>query len=150
DQATRPTLKTSRSNPSDRETFMTSLRVHLGERCYDVHVTSADRAGLGPFARQRLHGTLAFVVSDGHVSPHADAVEETLAAAGFHVQTTVVPPGESHKSLEMASFLYDALAEVHADRKTAVVAVGGGVIGDLAGFVAATYARGLPLLMVPT
>src|SRR5205807_8227224 len=62
----------------------------------------------------------------------------------------VLPSGERQKCLSMASHLYDRLAEVGADRKTLVVAVGGGVIGDLAGFVAATYARGLPLLMVPT
>src|SRR5205807_6835127 len=60
------------------------------------------------------------------------------------------PSGEGQKSLEVARELYDALIDLPADRRTLVVAVGGGVIGDLAGFVAATYARGLPLLMVPT
>jgi 3-dehydroquinate synthase len=62
----------------------------------------------------------------------------------------VLPPGEGQKALATASGLYDRLVELNADRQTLVVAVGGGVIGDLAGFVAATYARGLPLLMVPT
>src|SRR5207245_10093695 len=60
------------------------------------------------------------------------------------------PSGEGQKSLEVARELYDALIDLPADRRTLVVAVGGGVIGDLAGFVASTYARGLPLLMVPT
>jgi 3-dehydroquinate synthase len=129
---------------------MTTLRVHLGERSYDVHVTSADRDGFGPFVRQRVKGTLAFVVTDEHVAAHADVVADALAGAGFQTTTTVLPPGESHKSLEMASFLYDQLADARADRQTAVVPVGGGVVGDLAGFVAATFARGLPLLMVPT
>jgi 3-dehydroquinate synthase len=129
---------------------MRTIRVNLGERSYDVHVTSADRAGVGPFVRQRLPGTLAFLVTDEHVAEHADAVADALAAVGFQTTTAVLPPGESHKSLEMASFLYDQLAEARADRKTAVVPVGGGVVGDLAGFVAATFARGLPLLMVPT
>ena len=129
---------------------MTTLRVHLGERSYDVHVTSGDHAGFGPFVRQRVKGTLAFVVTDEHVAAHADVVADAIAGAGFQTTTTVLPPGESHKSLEMASFLYDQLAEARADRHTAVVPVGGGVVGDLAGFVAATFARGLPLLMVPT
>src|SRR5206468_2122962 len=62
----------------------------------------------------------------------------------------VLPPGEASKCLEQASRLFDALIAMKADRHTCVVALGGGVIGDLAGFVAATYARGLPLLMVPT
>ncbi len=59
-------------------------------------------------------------------------------------------PGEASKSLAGASRLYDELVSLKADRHTAIVAVGGGVIGDLAGFVAATYARGVPLVMVPT
>src|SRR5205823_9214828 len=62
----------------------------------------------------------------------------------------VLPPGEAQKCLVVASQLYDWFADNQADRRTLVVAVGGGVIGDLAGFVAATYARGLDLLMVPT
>src|SRR5204862_3842931 len=62
----------------------------------------------------------------------------------------VVPPGEPSKSLDRAADLYDDLVRIRADRHTAVVALGGGVIGDLSGFVAATFARGLPLLMVPT
>ena len=62
----------------------------------------------------------------------------------------MLPPGEAQKALAVAARLYDRLADLNADRKTLVVAVGGGVIGDLAGFVAATFNRGLPLLMVPT
>jgi 3-dehydroquinate synthase len=129
---------------------MTTLRVNLGERGYDIHVTSGDRHGLGPFARQRSGGTTAFVVSDEHVGEHADRAADSLAAAGFHPVMAVLPSGEAQKALPIASYLYDGLAEVQADRKTLVVAVGGGVIGDLAGFVAATYNRGLDLLMVPT
>jgi 3-dehydroquinate synthase len=127
-----------------------NIRVNLGERSYDIVVTSDDRAGLGPFARQRARGTLAFLVTDEHVQPHATASAASLEAAGFRCHLAVLPPGETQKSLAAASGLYDELVEQQADRKTLVVAVGGGVIGDLAGFVAATYARGLPLLMVPT
>src|SRR5204863_2277415 len=61
-----------------------------------------------------------------------------------------IPAGEESKSLTQAAKLYDALYDLAADRQTAVVAVGGGVVGDLAGFAAATYNRGLPLVMVPT
>ncbi len=129
---------------------MTTIRVQLGERSYDIRIVSDDRRGLGPFARERCRGSLAFVVSDEHVSAHADAAADALAAAGFRIATSVLPSGEAQKSLVTAAHLYDGLAEIQADRRTLVVAVGGGVIGDVAGFVAATYNRGLPLLMVPT
>ncbi len=129
---------------------MPTVRVNLGLRSYDIAVTSTDLAGVGPFARQRTSGVFAFLVTDEHVQPHAAAVGAALNAAGFQCNTAVLPSGEARKSLTVASQLYDRLAQIPADRKTLVVAVGGGVIGDLAGFVAATYARGLPLLMVPT
>jgi 3-dehydroquinate synthase len=129
---------------------MANIHVNLGSRSYDIHITAGDRRGLGSFARERCRGKLAFVVSDEHVQVQADQVADTLAAAGFQPAMAVLPAGEVHKCLATAAYLYDGLAEVQADRKTLVVAVGGGVIGDLAGFVAATFVRGLPLLMVPT
>jgi 3-dehydroquinate synthase len=127
-----------------------TVRVNLGPRSYDVVVATADSAGFGAFAQQRAAGKLALVVCDEHVSEHADRVADALAVVGIRPLIAVLPSGERQKCLSMAAHLYDRLAEVEADRKTLVVAVGGGVIGDLAGFVAATYARGLPLLMVPT
>ena len=127
-----------------------SVHVNLAERSYDIAVTSGDPVGLGPFARARARGQLAFLVSDTNVATHAATAATALNTAGFQTGQAILPPGEAQKSLTVASGLYDRLAEVHADRRTLVVAVGGGVIGDLAGFVAATYNRGLPLLMVPT
>jgi 3-dehydroquinate synthase len=129
---------------------MLTVRVQLGERSYDIAVTSADGPALGPFARERSRAGLAFVVTDQHVRTHAEGAATALQAGGFRVSTAVLPAGEAQKALPVASQLYDRLADLHADRKTLVVAVGGGVVGDLAGFVAATYNRGLPLLMVPT
>src|SRR5439155_7813815 len=73
-----------------------------------------------------------------------------VQSIGFQTRLKVLPSGEGQKSLSVASQLYDWLVDLPADRKTPVVAVGGGVVGDLAGFAAATYNRGLPLLMVPT
>src|SRR5216683_1624775 len=128
----------------------TTIRVNLGDRGYDIVITSQDPAGLGPFARQRCRGTNAIVVTDQNVEQLAKGAMASLQAAGFQTTLAILPPGEAQKSLSVASGLYDRLVEMHADRDTLIVAVGGGVIGDLAGFVAATYARGLPLLMVPT
>ena len=123
----------------------------LGPRSYPVTLTTADPTGLGPFARAvAARSALAFVVADGNVAAHAAAVTAALEAAGFRTYAHAVPAGEATKSVASAAALYDLLAEQAADRRTLVVAVGGGVVGDLAGFVAATYNRGLPLLMVPT
>jgi 3-dehydroquinate synthase len=129
---------------------MESVRVQLGERGYDIVVTSGEVTGLGSFARQRAKGGRAFIVTDEHVIEHADKVAASLGDSGFDPLIVSLPAGESQKALATASYLYDQLAEARADRKTLVVPVGGGVIGDLAGFVAATWNRGLPLLMVPT
>jgi 3-dehydroquinate synthase len=127
------------------------LRVNLATCAYDIHIVTADTAHFGPFARQRCAGTRALIVTDENVGPrHLFPVGETLTRAGFHTHSVALPAGEATKSLATTSRLYDVLVELQADRKTLIVPVGGGVIGDLAGFVAATFNRGLPLLMVPT
>jgi 3-dehydroquinate synthase len=127
-----------------------TLNVNLAERSYDLVVTTNDPSGIGPFARERLHGARSFVITDENVKLHAEAIAAVLRQVGFETATAVRPPGEGQKALAVAAELYDLLVDFHADRQTAVIAVGGGVVGDLAGFVAATYNRGLPLLMVPT
>src|SRR5262249_50307363 len=129
---------------------MHSLRVNLGPRSYDIGVTTNEPAGLGLFARQRSQGAAAIIVTAGTVKAHAGTVEQALTKVGFKTAVVARPAGESQKSLAVAAALYDSLIDLPADRKTLIVASGGGVVGDLAGFVAATYARGLDLLMVPT
>jgi 3-dehydroquinate synthase len=129
---------------------MQTIHVQLGERSYDIAITTGDVRGIGEFARQRVNGRLAFVVTDEHVIAHADKVAASLGDAGFEPLIASLPSGETQKSLTRASYLYDRFAEARADRRTLVAAVGGGVVGDLAGFVAATWNRGLSLLMVPT
>jgi 3-dehydroquinate synthase len=126
------------------------VHVDLGPRSYDIAVTCGGLHEIGGFARQRSNGTLAFLIADENVRPHADRVGQSLSGGGFQTRAVFLPPGEQMKSLETAASLYDEFVQCHADRRTLVVAVGGGVIGDLAGFVAATFNRGLPLLMVPT
>jgi 3-dehydroquinate synthase len=124
--------------------------VSLGPRSYDIVVGADSLSRLGEFARARSRASAALLVTDANARVHADAAERSLRAAGFRVGFVVRGAGEPQKSLAAAAELYDALIDMSADRRTLVVAVGGGVIGDLAGFVAATYARGIPLLMVPT
>src|SRR5262245_16507356 len=126
---------------------MKTLTVKLAERSYDIVITRADSAGIGPFARARCSGNTAFVIADEKVANQAVPLATGFERSGFRPAPSLRPSGEGQKSLAVAAELYDRLIDLPADRKTLVVAVGGGVIGDLAGFVAATYARGLPLLM---
>jgi 3-dehydroquinate synthase len=129
---------------------MPTIQVNLGPRSYDIVVTSNDLAKLASYARQRSAGKVAVIVGDANTKGHAHRVAQVLESADFRAESLILEPGESQKSLAVASALYDRLADLNVDRKTLIVAVGGGVIGDLAGFVAATFNRGLPLLMVPT
>jgi 3-dehydroquinate synthase len=133
--------------------------VRLGPRSYEVRVVSGEPEGLGPFAREALDATwagkacrAALIVTDDHVAelPIFAACHASLDEVGIRCHTAVVPAGEASKRLEVATTLYERLVAMKADRHAVVVALGGGVVGDLAGFVAATYARGLPLLMLPT
>jgi len=127
-----------------------SLRVQLAERSYDIVVTTDSLSRIGAFARERSKGSTALVITDENARAHAEPAQQSLNAAGFRTSLVIRAAGEAQKSLASSAQLYDALVDLPADRRTLVVAVGGGVVGDLAGFVAATYARGIPLLMVPT
>ena len=130
---------------------MQTIRVNLSDRSYDIALVTRDIAGIGAYARRWLpEATLALVVSDTNTAKHAAAVEASLRQCSFRTGLATVPAGEGSKSLGEAGRLYETLYDLAADRRTAVVAVGGGVVGDLAGLVAATYNRGLPLIMVPT
>ncbi len=141
-------------NPIDCET---GVLVDLGPRSYEVRVVSGRSDALGAFARSALEASWggrscrrALLVTDENLAHLVEPVRMSLGGVAIDVASAVLPPGEETKSLEQAAVLFDRLVGMKADRHTCVVALGGGVIGDLAGFVAATYARGLPLLMVPT
>lgn len=129
---------------------MDTVTVNLGPRSYAIAIAAREGAP-GPFVRAALpRARAALVVADSNTQAHGRAVAASLAAAGVRAGFAQVPAGEASKCTEQLAALYDALYDLAADRSTAVVAVGGGVIGDLAGFAAATYNRGLPLVMVPT
>lgn len=126
------------------------VHVELGPRAYDIAIVAEGSPSFGSFARQRCQGSSAFFVADENVGTFAQRRVLELTQTGFSTFLQLLPSGEAQKSLAVASELYERLLDLPADRQTLIVAVGGGVIGDLAGFVAATFARGLPLLMVPT
>lgn len=128
-----------------------TVRVELGERSYDIVIGSEILRGAALELGRRLQLTHAVVITDDNVeTPYAIAVAESLSDTGARVDLMVVDAGETSKSAETADRLWNRLLAAKADRKTAIVAVGGGVIGDLAGFVAATFTRGLQFVQVPT
>lgn len=133
------------------------VHVELGPRSYVVQVVSGRQNAFAAFARSALDATWAgrscrraLLVTDRNVEPLEGPFRAALESLGIATSLAVLPAGEGTKSLDCAADLYDELVRIRADRHTVVVALGGGVIGDLAGYVAASYARGLPLLMVPT
>jgi 3-dehydroquinate synthase len=145
------------STPESKEATDIRVSVNLGPRSYEVRVVSGGAEAFGPFARSALDATWggrncrrALIVPDENVVAFDARFTEALKSVGITPVLAVVQAGEASKSLHRAADLFDDLVKMRADRHTAIVALGGGVVGDLAGFVAATYARGLPLLMLPT
>jgi 3-dehydroquinate synthase len=127
-----------------------TLTVGLGDRSYPIHIGPGllDQPELlSPHVASRR----AALVSNDVVAPlYAARIETSLAAAGATVQRIVIPDGESHKTWLTLNSVFDALLASQADRRTVLVALGGGVVGDIAGFAAATYQRGVPFIQVPT
>jgi len=106
---------------------------------------------LGEKMKQAALSGTATVISDENVfSLYGSKVEEILKDAGFAVNSFVVPPGEETKNMDYATKIYDFLVEHRAERDDIIIALGGGMVGDLAGFVAATFLRGMPWIQVPT
>lgn len=130
---------------------MDTLRVNLGSRGYDIHIGS-DLLGqvgdlMGPLSLGRH---LGLVTHPDLVEPYASVAAESLRRAGHEVSLFTVPPGEESKSLDEAVRLSRALVRARLDRGSALFGLGGGVVGDLAGFVAATLYRGIPFINLPT
>ena len=129
----------------------TTFTVDLGRRSYPIHVGTDLLGQLGERLGARVSGRLALVVTDDNVGPlYGQQVQAALDGAGFRPVMVTVPAGEATKCLRVASQLIDRLVSEQADRRSVVLGLGGGVVGDLAGFVAATYARGIAFAQVPT
>jgi 3-dehydroquinate synthase len=126
--------------------------VNLSERSYQIEIGSGNLPETGSVLKSLCNLTHAVVVTDTHVEqPHAQQCAECLAeSVAGDVDLVVVEAGESSKCIQTANQLWEELLRLGSDRKTVVVAVGGGVVGDLAGFIAATFARGLAFFQVPT
>jgi 3-dehydroquinate synthase len=128
-----------------------TVHVPLGNRSYNIKIAPGliDRVG-SECARLKLASRCAIVTDTNVGKRYARAVFNSLAAAGFAPSLTIVQPGETAKSLKTVQSCYDQLAAQRIERKSFIVALGGGVVGDLAGFLAATYLRGIAFVQVPT
>jgi 3-dehydroquinate synthase len=134
-----------------RRTQERRVRVNLGERSYSIHIGRDSLARAGePIARATSAHKVAVLTEPGVGRRYAPALLRSLRSAGIQASRIDVPAGDASKSLRQAAKLYDELLERGLDRSCALVALGGGMIGDLTGYVAATYLRGIPFVQVPT
>ncbi|MDP6047949.1 MAG: 3-dehydroquinate synthase [Candidatus Bathyarchaeota archaeon] len=129
-----------------------TMDIHLEERSYTIYVGDGVIKISGRLIRERLPlvKTCAIVTSEGIPGDHVQALEAALKSAGFEAKLVNVPDGEKAKSWDVAGALLGELIDVGLDRRSAVIALGGGAIGDLVGFVAAIYMRGIHLVQAPT
>ncbi|MFA7386883.1 MAG: 3-dehydroquinate synthase [Thiohalobacteraceae bacterium] len=127
---------------------MHTLQVELGERSYPIHIGThllADPALFAP----HIHGKQVLVVSNVTVAPlYLDALEHALP--GGHLRHIELPDGEAYKTLDTLNGIFDTLLENRFNRRCTLVALGGGVVGDICGFAAASYQRGVDFIQVPT
>jgi 3-dehydroquinate synthase len=130
---------------------MKKVKVRLGSNSYHIHIGSGIVVQAGQQLREEgFSGSLVIITNPTVKRLYGDALKQNLTREGFKVVILPVPDGEEQKSLEAAGRLYHELTNCYAERITPILALGGGVIGDLAGFVAATYLRGVPLIQIPT
>src|SRR5450830_562861 len=129
---------------------MQTLKVELADRSYPIHIGKnllSDASLILPYLK-RKH---VAIVTNTTVAPlYLDKLSQTLQAAGVKVISIILPDGEAYKNSETLNTIYDVLLQNRCERSTTLIALGGGVIGDLTGYAAATYLRGVPFIQVPT
>ena len=127
---------------------MTTLTVDLGERSYPIYIGDG-LLGQAELLKQHIPGNSALIVSNETVAPlYLEKTQSMLS--GLRHEAVILPDGEKYKNLEVLNQIYDGLLRNRFDRNTTVIALGGGVVGDMAGFAAASYQRGVHLVQIPT
>lgn len=126
-------------------------RVHLGDRSYTILIGSKILQRTGELCKEVLPPQNCVIVGDSNTLPlFGKECESSLAQAGYQARSWQFPAGESSKNLNSLGRLFDFLVESKLERKSFLIALGGGVVGDLTGFAAATYMRGIPFVQIPT
>lgn len=131
--------------------MLTTVSVALGERSYEIRIGPNVLREAATSLQALKFGQRGAIVTDDTVgSLYAESLQAELRKGGFEVALCTVPAGEKSKNLDQLAGLYDKLLDAKLDRKSFLIALGGGVVGDLAGYVAATYLRGIPFVQIPT
>lgn len=129
---------------------MQTLTVGLGERSYPIHIGSG-LLGRPELLQPHLPRKRAAIVTNTTVAPlYLEKLQQTLGSIGVSAVPVVLPDGEEYKTGETLNQIYDALLQNRCERSTPLIALGGGVIGDMTGYAAATYLRGVPFIQIPT
>jgi 3-dehydroquinate synthase len=127
------------------------VRVNVPGAAYDVNVRPGLLSQIATLLRNVSSATKAAILTDSHVAPkYLHTLSKSLESSGFFPISATIPAGESHKSLQELLPVYEQFLGARIERATPVIGLGGGVIGDMAGFVAATILRGVPLVQIPT
>ncbi|AGB40502.1 3-dehydroquinate synthase [Halobacteroides halobius DSM 5150] len=130
---------------------METVKVDLGVRSYQIKIGEDILANLGAYLQELDIGSKVLIITNPLVnSLYGSEVKEAIAKVGFDVSKALISDGEEYKSLETAQDLYDKAVGVGLDRTSTIVALGGGVVGDIAGFIAASFMRGINFVQVPT
>lgn len=129
---------------------MVKVNINLGERSYPIHITSDYKGFAKTLKAAKLTGKLV-IVTDSNVDKYqSETFIEALEASGLAAYKFVIPAGETNKNLETVKEIYEFLLQLKLDRNSTLIALGGGVVGDITGFVAATFLRGINFVQVPT
>ncbi|MBF8982506.1 3-dehydroquinate synthase [Lutibacter sp. B2] len=130
---------------------MKTLKINLIDKSYPIHIKKGLFHNIGKKLKKIYQGKKIALITDENVYKfYGEQINEILQNEEFHVNTIVVEPGEKSKSIEMLQNVYDKLLDFKITRTDLIIALGGGVVGDLAGFVAATFLRGVPFVQIPT
>jgi 3-dehydroquinate synthase len=137
--------------PTQNTTSPTTVTVDLGSRSYDILIGTGLLAQAGPLMLPLLKQKRVFIVTDSNVAPnYLKPLQASLEKAGIVSAHVIVPAGEASKDFNHLAIVLDAMLAAKCERKTMVIALGGGVIGDLAGFAASILLRGVEFIQIPT
>lgn len=130
---------------------MAIVKVNLGERSYEIVIKSGILSQIGEEVRSITTSQTVLVVTEPTVAPlYLKPVIDSLTAAGFNAFDAVIPGGECNKTLDTVAALYERMLDIRMDRTSTLLTLGGGVTGDIGGFAAATYLRGINFVQIPT
>lgn len=141
----------NKSKNTLKNIYMKTIRVNLSVNSYNIHIDKGFLDKIGDTIVNEKTPCKTLLITDKNAEKfYANRTSESLKKSGFNVSIVSLTPGEEQKTLETALTLYDACFDHKLDRNSLIVALGGGVVGDISGFVAATFMRGIPFVQIPT